>query len=339
MTKDEHNAAPFTPAEIAEKLARKGQFYSSADGSKQYNQYPIAEKSKRIMGLDFGGGRIVAANRMMLGIKQAPAHHQWWFNQIIPAPWEIYMDDLPVAHVGTTMEEKLASLERDIVELARVMTKYRHTISLAKCKFGYEALDILGLRVEKGTVVPGSKVSQRLASLTEPKTREEAEHFIASANAWRKHYANFARPEAVIRDALKGLEKGDRLPRTKEVREAIAEIKTGLERAYNTFYPAKKGGTMIVQTDFKKLRPWLDRPPASRRPETHDRVQRVEVDASLGSVAASHLGDHTEPAEQVQRQRGVPPDREVQLVVEVPQEGVLARQLEPRRALTRTRAA
>jgi len=148
---------------------------------------------------DFG---LFEFNRVLFGLKTAPAHFQRAIDIILGSMrWDFalaYIDDIIV--YSKTLEEHIGH----IAAVLEALEKAGMTLAETKCHFGYQDIKLLGHRISRLGLSTLEEKVQAILAIQYPDTVKQAMVILGMFNYYRSFIDSFAIIAAPLYDGLKG---------------------------------------------------------------------------------------------------------------------------------------
>lgn len=196
---------------------RGGEEFTVIDMSAAYNQFELADESKKILALSTPVGSYIV-NRLPFGTKPACALFQEKMENVLLGLKGVknFFDGIIVT--GRDSKEHLENLRLVLQRLLEHGLK----LNREKCKFFQQRVEYLGHIIDKFGVHKSPKKIQAILDAREPENVAEVQAFIGMVNYYSKFMPDLA---TAMHPLYKLLKKGQRFLWTEDCRIAFALIK------------------------------------------------------------------------------------------------------------------
>lgn len=177
------------------------QFFSTMDANKGYHQFRLAEESRWLTSFITEREGIWQYKRVPFGLQNAPAFFQRSIDSLLGRyRWQFalaYIDDIVVW--SKTWPEHLTHIGKILSAFSRVGL----TLDERKCNWGFAAVDLLGLRVNRLGLRTLESKTRAVRELPFPKTMKQLRQILGQFSYYRQFMRNFAMIAEPLTTALK----------------------------------------------------------------------------------------------------------------------------------------
>ena len=242
---------PPSVREVIDSLVHKRVFSRSDNLSGFYQAALAVEDREKTTFTCFTpeGKRSFFFNVSCLGLQGAPSSYQLFMEDVIAGIPDVvcYIDDL--AYSSNNMTEHAALLR---VVFQR-LSDNKVYLNAAKCQWGMESMDFLGMHISHNRVQISQDKVQGLRDYPVPRSFEEVRRFVGFANYMGQFVPNFSRSIVTITDMLKAQKEVKRAFKWNEAaQQEFDGIRQGLMDAAGLVIPDLRGD-FVVETDASGL--------------------------------------------------------------------------------------
>ena len=200
----------------------KAKYFTKLDLTKGYWQIPLKESCKQYTAFQTSLG-LMEFNYLPFGLSTAAPTFQRAMNKVLGHLKFItnYFDDVLI--FSETWSEHL----NHIKETLQTLEKANLTVKPSKCQVGCREVNFLGHIVGKGNIKPDPKKTEKILTLTTPKTKKDVRKICGLINYYRKFIPFFSHKVAPLTSLLKK-EKPNQIIWNADCEKAIGEIKQAL---------------------------------------------------------------------------------------------------------------
>lgn len=215
------DAYPLPSLEDVVSKVSKNSVFSTIDFKSAYHQVPLREKDRPFTAFE-ACGRLYQFRRLAFGLTGGVPTFQRVIDDVIfrekLEKTYAYLDDVTVC--GKDQEEHDQNLKR----FSDAVQKYGFTINQEKSKYSETSINLLGYKIEGGTISPDPERLKPLLNLPPPDSRKALERTIgmfAHYSRWVQHYS----------DKVKRLLNSKTFPLTPEAISDFDQLKTEISTA------------------------------------------------------------------------------------------------------------
>ena len=200
----------------------KAKYFTKLDLTKGYWQIPLKESCKQYTAFQTSLG-LMEFNYLPFGLSTAAPTFQRAMNKVLGHLKFVtnYFDDVLI--FSETWSEHL----NHIKETLQTLEKANLTVKPSKCHVGCREVNFLGHIVGKGNIKPDPKKTEKILSLTTPKTKKDVRKICGLINYYRKFIPFFSHTVAPLTSLLKK-EKPNQIIWNADCEKAFGEIKQAL---------------------------------------------------------------------------------------------------------------
>ena len=240
--------------QMLERLgSKRPRFFGVMDLTSGYHQAPLSESAKKWTAFVTAFGAF-EWNRVPMGLMGAPSYFQRQMmttvlGDLLMRAVEVYLDDFIV--FGTNEEEFLSNLR----ETVSAFVKAGITLNPKKCKFGMQAVEYVGHRIDAEGISFERKKIDSILDMPKPTRKGEMKTFLGMVNHMHTHIRGLS----IVSDPLVKL-IGENYTKSKsknpilwnhEAEQAFEEIKKRVDECPKLWF-ADEDLPVYVQTDASK---------------------------------------------------------------------------------------
>lgn len=226
-------------------------FFSMLDAIKGYHQMSV-KKEDRFKTAFISHRGLYQYKKLPFGLRNAPAMFQRMMDRMLGnLRWVaalVYIDDVIV--FSESWGEHLAHLRTLLKAASKIGLKFH----LAKCRFGYSELKLLGMGLSRYGLHTVEEKVKAISDLSSPETIGELHRLVGMFSYYRNFIHNFAKIAAPLNE-LKRNEPGAEYHSKKKIQwslecqKAFDELKNRLSSAPILAHPKFDGRPFILYTD------------------------------------------------------------------------------------------
>lgn len=177
------------------------QFFSTMDANKGYHQFRLSEESRWLTSFITEREGIWQYKRVPFGLQNAPAFFQRLIDTLLGKHrWQFalaYIDNVVIW--SKTWREHLSHISKILSSFSKVGL----TLDERKCNWGFTAIDLLGLRVNRLGLRTLSAKTEAVRALPFPKTVKQLRQILGQFSYYRQFMRGFAVIAEPLTTALK----------------------------------------------------------------------------------------------------------------------------------------
>lgn len=230
------------------------QFFSTVDANKGYHQFRLAKESRWLTTFITEREGVWQYKRVPFGLQNAPAFFQRSMDSLLGCyRWQFalaYIDDVVIW--SKTWDEHLVHVEKVLAAFKRVNL----TLDERKCNWGFTAVDLLGLRVNRLGLRTLKAKTKAIEDLPFPKNVKQLRQILGQFSYYRQFMRGFAITAEPLTSALKFAEpkhvKSDGGVKEKRVALTQQQIKAASREAGRRLVTATPERVQAL-ADLKRL--------------------------------------------------------------------------------------
>lgn len=252
------------PIESLLEYIYAAKYFVKLDFKLAFNQTPLTEESKKLTAFSVPGVGTYELNGLAMGIKSAPSHYanimEYVFGNLKQKYGILtYYDDCLL--YATSVEDLLLTF----IKFMEAVQHHNMSLSAIKCSFGYQEIDILGVKTDgEKFFLPDNKI-EILKKLKPPKDKATLSSLVGTLNYLRKHVPRYSHLMKPVMNLLKQTEPFEWTETQQKAMDTVVKILLENKPLYN-FDPALE---VIIHSDasnhaagacFLQRRPNLKKP-------------------------------------------------------------------------------
>ena len=244
-----HNHPVSTLTDAAQHMAGKNLFWQLACSQAYHCLQMADQQSSELLAFNFAS-RTFAYRRLAQGLSRSLSAFSSCIREYLDPIIKVdqsaqYVDDIGTA---TNTPQQLMKNLRAVFQCLR---KARIKLSMAKCHFGVQQLDLLGRTITtKGVAPQKQKIAKFLEKVKFPRSRQALQRYIGFSNYYGNYISRLAERLTTFFQLLKTTDTKTKIPITPDIMKEIREINEALHRCCQlALRQPLPGKQLVLMTD------------------------------------------------------------------------------------------